>query len=295
MRRLLHLSDPHFGTERPRVVEALVATVASIGFDVAVISGDLTQRALPGQFRRAARFVARLQALAPGAPVLINPGNHDVPLFNPLRRVSDPFGPFCEAFGLAPESSYRDEALHLQVINTTSRWRHKHGLVRPDQVTRTVRALRDSTASQLRVLVTHQPLAASPGQDSADLLRGRGPAVQAWRDAGVDLVLGGHIHLPYVVNACAAGGRPLWVVQAGTMVSHRIRHEAGNSFNLIRYEPDPAGRRAPACRVERWDHVDDLGAFRRVMTTPLALARAPAQAAADDDASRLPAESPKKQ
>ncbi len=281
MRRLLHLSDPHFGTERPRVVEALLASVASIGYDVAVISGDLTQRALPAQFRRAARFLARLSALSPATPVLVNPGNHDVPVLNPILRVTDPFGPFCKAVGADPEPFYEDDGLHIQVLNTTSRWRHKNGVVRPDQIARTVHALRNSLPGQLRVVVTHQPLAPGPGQDNSDLVRGHRRAALAWRDAGVDLVLGGHIHLPYVTNACPDGGPPLWVIQAGTMVSQRVRHEAGNSFNLIRFGAGTDPSQAPACRVERWDYIDDLSAFRRVATTPLTLGRGSPQAAAD--------------
>lgn len=279
MRRLLHLSDPHFGTERPRVVEALFECVAHIGFDVAVISGDLTQRARADQFRRAARFVERLRSLAPQAPLFVNPGNHDVPMLNPLQRLSDPFGPFSEAFGVAPEARFDDAHLHLQVLNTTSRWRHKHGVIRPAQIERSVRALRGSAPSQLRVLVTHQPLAAVRAQDRPDLLRGRQAASAAWARAGADLVLGGHIHLPYVVALPAVAGRVVWVVQAGTAVSRRIRHEAGNSFNLIRHAP--AGPSRPACQVERWDFLEALGRFGRVETTPLALAPAAPQAAAE--------------
>ncbi|MCB1954630.1 MAG: metallophosphoesterase [Rhodocyclaceae bacterium] len=273
MRRLLHLSDPHFGTERPQVVEALLACVAVIGFDLAVVSGDLTQRALPGQFRRAARFLARLHALSPASPVFLNPGNHDVPVLDPIQRFGDPFGPFREAFGTAPESHYEDEYVHLQVLNTTSRWRHKNGVIRAEQVSRSTHALQGICPAKLRVVVTHQPLAPGPGQDSSDLLRGRQAAIRSWRSAGVDLVLGGHIHLPFVTNASHDGGPPLWVVQAGTMVSRRIRHEAGNSFNLIRFEAPTGGATAPVCRVERWDYIDELGAFRRVATTPLPLAR----------------------
>lgn len=63
----------------------------------------------------------------------------------------------------------------------------------------------------------------------------------------------------------AGGRRPCpcapWVVQAGTAVSHRTRHEAGNSVNVLRVpEADDkaaegAGTEATwrRCVVERWD------------------------------------------
>ena len=65
MSALLHLSDTHFGTEQPVVVEALVALAAQLRPELVVLSGDITQRARPPQFRAAKAFVDRL-----GAPVL---------------------------------------------------------------------------------------------------------------------------------------------------------------------------------------------------------------------------------
>ena len=64
MSLVLHISDPHFGTERQAVVEALVALEAAQQPDVVMLSGDITQRARRGQFEAAARFMARLSAPA---------------------------------------------------------------------------------------------------------------------------------------------------------------------------------------------------------------------------------------
>jgi hypothetical protein len=74
---LLQISDTHFGTEQPPVVEALLALAAQQRPDLVVLSGDITQRARPAQFRAAKAFVDRL-----GAPVLAVPGNHDIALFD---------------------------------------------------------------------------------------------------------------------------------------------------------------------------------------------------------------------
>jgi 3',5'-cyclic AMP phosphodiesterase CpdA len=75
---LLQISDTHFGTEQPPVVEALGALATQQRPEIVVLSGDITQRARPAQFRAAKAFVDRL-----GAPVLAIPGNHDIPLFDP--------------------------------------------------------------------------------------------------------------------------------------------------------------------------------------------------------------------
>jgi 3',5'-cyclic AMP phosphodiesterase CpdA len=80
-----------------------------------------------------------------------------------------------------------------------------------------------------------------------NLLRNHRAAIRAWSAAGADLILGGHIHLPYVLPLTAEP-HPTWIVQAGTAVSSRVRRGAPNSVNVIRY--DAALRQ---CRVERWD------------------------------------------
>lgn len=42
---LLQISDTHFGTEQPPVVEALVALATQQRPEIVVLSGDITQRA----------------------------------------------------------------------------------------------------------------------------------------------------------------------------------------------------------------------------------------------------------
>ncbi|MFM2404290.1 MAG: hypothetical protein RL223_2170 [Pseudomonadota bacterium] len=81
--RLLQFSDLHIGAEEPRAVEALQALVRELRPDVLLCTGDLTQRARPGQFGRVAPLLQGLQA-----PVrVLLPGNHDLPpLWQPWHR-----------------------------------------------------------------------------------------------------------------------------------------------------------------------------------------------------------------
>jgi 3',5'-cyclic AMP phosphodiesterase CpdA len=134
-------------------------------------------------------------------------------------------------------------------VNTTRAWRHKDGEVSAQQIDHVARLLVDAAPAQLRVVVVHQPVAVTRAEDAPNLLRGHAAALQRWAAAGADLVMGGHIHLPFVL-ALHGLARPLWAVQAGTAVSSRVRAGLPNSVNLLRWGADSA---PGYCQIEQWD------------------------------------------
>ena len=239
---LLQVSDTHFGTERAPVVEALVKLADELRPDLVVLSGDITQRARRHEFDAARRLVERLAAPA----LLAIPGNHDIPLFNLAARISDPYGAYARVFGRDLEPSYESADLLVLGVNTTRAYRHKHGEVSGKQIERVAARLKGATQEKLKIVVTHHPMHVPPGTDEENLLRGYAEATRAWASAGADLVMGGHIHLPFVRQTDA--GRPLWVAQAGTAVSRRVR--AGGEANSVTLVRCAAG----VATVERLDH-----------------------------------------
>ena len=62
MRVVLHISDPHFGTERPQVVKALERLAHAQAPALVILSGDITQRAQRSEFTAAGAFMDRLAA-----------------------------------------------------------------------------------------------------------------------------------------------------------------------------------------------------------------------------------------
>ena len=265
---LLHLSDTHFGTERPRVVEALVRFARVHRPQVVVLSGDITQRARRAQFRAARSFVDRLEA----PNTLVIAGNHDIPLYNLPARLLSPYGGFLREFG-ALEPALETTELLVVCVRTTRRHRHVNGEVSAAQIDAVAQRLRRAREHQLRIVVTHQPLQVERARDAHDRLRGHEAAARAWSAAGADLVLGGHIHLPYVLpmhEQLPALPRHLWVVQAGTAVSERVREGIPNSVNVVRW--DAAAATSPrGCWVERWDYQATMDAFAQVHRSALAI------------------------
>ncbi|MBS7806760.1 metallophosphoesterase [Variovorax sp. PCZ-1] len=241
---LLHISDTHFGTEQPAVVAALKVLAQAQQPELVVLTGDITQRARRAQFAAASRFTQSL-----GAKVLALPGNHDIPLFNLVARVFYPYAGFSAAFGEQMEPVYSSAELLVLGVNTTRAHRHRHGEISPEQIERVAAQLERASAQQLRVVVVHQPIDTPYAAEQQHRVRGHVLAQRRWAQAGADLVLGGHIHLPYVMPL-AGLVRSMWAVQAGTAVSRRVRAGVPNSVNLMRWGASMPGGE---CVVEQWD------------------------------------------
>jgi predicted phosphodiesterase len=258
---VLQISDTHFGTEQPPVVEALVRLAIEQQPDVVLLSGDITQRARPAQFRAARAFVDRL-----GAKVMAVPGNHDIPLFDLWARAICPYARYIAAFGTELEPVHASADLLIIGVNTTRAWRHKHGEVDSAQIARVAEVLGRASPTQLRVVMVHQPVAVIRREDRSNLLRGHAAALQAWSAAGADLVVGGHIHLPYMLPV-EGRERRLWVLQAGTAVSARIRSGTANSIHILRWHaPSDSAQAAVSARkarlvIEQWDFASPQQAF----------------------------------
>lgn len=244
MTRIVHISDTHFGTEEVRVCTALRNDLLRLAPDLVVLTGDITQRARHAQFRAARAF---LDSLAP-IPLLALPGNHDLPLFDLLTRFTQPYRYYkryiCPT--LAPVWQGREVA--VLGVNSTRVLRHKHGALPAGMVREVARHLA-GLSQPFKVVALHHPLAVIEPSDWRNRARAAEQALSTWIDAGADLFLGGHIHLPYCILAGHESQRAV-ILQAGTAVSTRRRGGQSNSFNLIRFETN--GKRR--MYIERRDY-----------------------------------------
>lgn len=139
---LLRTFATHFGTEQPAVIDALVALAAHQRLNLVVLSGDITQRARPSQFRAAKAFVDRL-----GAPVLAIPGNHDIAPLDLWARLARPYAGYSAVFGGELEPVHDTADLLVVGVNTTRAWRHKNGEVSPAQIERVAQRLSAACAA----------------------------------------------------------------------------------------------------------------------------------------------------
>ena len=258
MARLIHISDLHFGAHDPRLVEAVEQRINEEAPDLVVVSGDFTQRARTEQFREACKFLERLRAA--GHAVLGVPGNHDVPLYDVLRRflspltryrrfIDDDLCPFHELPGVA-----------VLGINTARSLTFKDGRISHEQMEFIRKTFSNTDPKAMRVLVTHHPLFALPVGDGPELGKAIGrqePALDAIADAGVDILLAGHNHRASAHHAgdlVTRAGSAL-VIQAGTATSTRLRDEE-QSFNQIDVDGDSATLTVQSWAVDKFASAD---------------------------------------
>ncbi len=228
MRRILHISDLHFGRTREDLLEPLIAQINDLAPDMVAFSGDLTQRARVGQFEQAAAFIDRLTP-----PVLSVPGNHDTPLDNPWLRFVKPFGRYRSIVSQDLEPSFEDDEVALIGVNTVNRFAWQSGKISRRTTRRVCSAFLGAPDGRTHVVMMHHPLEHDIGTEKK-LMRGARAAVASLGRCGADVVLSGHLHNAQVAPLTAAPG--VLLVQAGTGLSTRLREDI-NSFNLLHIGP----------------------------------------------------------
>jgi len=232
MRIVAHLSDLHFGSVDPRLLEPLRRRVLEIAPDLVAVSGDITQRARPGQFREARRFLDTLPK-----PQLIVPGNHDVPLYNVFQRFFAPLDKFRRYICGDLVPFHVDEELAVVGVSTARSNVFKGGRINAEQVERVrsrLCALPDETT---KIVVTHHPFDMPLHWDARHQLAGRAAmALEALARCGASVYISGHMHRSNAGESSFPfdiGGFRALMVGAGTATSTRRRSEA-NSFNALR-------------------------------------------------------------
>jgi 3',5'-cyclic AMP phosphodiesterase CpdA len=186
--RVLQVSDLHTGTlEEPEVEDDLRRLVADADPELVVASGDLTHRNKPEQHARAARFLRSLDR-----PLLVIPGNHDIPLWPP-RRFTATFDAFLREW---PETEpvYRSERIVACGLNSVRPWKQQGGALRGDQIARAAQTFADAPSGALRVAALHHHLMGAPWRTAKRTIANRSTVLGGLVDAGAELIVSGHVH-----------------------------------------------------------------------------------------------------
>jgi 3',5'-cyclic AMP phosphodiesterase CpdA len=241
MPTLLHLSDLHFGRPYlPKVGQAVLNAADELKPDIIVVSGDFTQRAREQEFRAAQEFLRDL----PQVPLVVTPGNHDVPMLLSMRDLRRRFRLYRKY--IRPELDFHllHEDVAIVSLNSTPAvgslmegWISLHQL---DYCREVFGSLPPET---LRIVVAHHHLAPVPKLHGGSVMHLAERAIERFTELKVDLILGGHKHVAYVGNSLdfypgIDREHGIIIVQSGTTTSRRgrAREREKNTFNLIQLD-----------------------------------------------------------
>jgi len=186
--RVLHVSDLHFGARNdPILEESLGRLVERVDPELVIASGDLTHRGRRDQHERAARFLRALER-----PLVVVPGNHDIPYRFP-DRFTTPWQEFERVWETA-EPVHATPSLHVAGINSVRPWRHQSGGVSDAQLDRVTARLREAAPGALRIAVLHHQMIGAPWRSRKKPVANRNHVLARLVDSGAELILGGHIH-----------------------------------------------------------------------------------------------------
>ncbi|MEM9599797.1 MAG: metallophosphoesterase [Pseudomonadota bacterium] len=234
MTSILHFADIHFGVEDRDALAKLDATIDRLQPDISIISGDITQTGSEEEFVKAAQWIERL-----AGPKIITPGNHDTPMFGIIDRVIKPFDRYADHIDALDCGIYEDDHVIIQSMNTARGVQMKLdwsvGQVDLDELDMTIARFNQADWTKLRLLNVHHPFVYPPESPLQKKTENGPEALTRLADGNCDMVLSGHIHVPFVVER-EPGDSQLLSVSSGTLSTRR--RENNPAFNHIAINDD---------------------------------------------------------
>ena len=218
MTTIFHVSDLHFGTQDAAALAWFAAEVAAGSPDLVAVTGDLTAAARQSEFAAASAWLGTL-----AAPVRIEPGNHDLPVYRPMLRLLDPYRRLRRLMA-AHHRPLDLPGVHIVSLKTTIRAQFRSnwslGYVAGRSLAAAVTAIAAAPPGATVIVAAHHPLIEA-GTRTPGRTRGGAAALKALAAAGAHAVLTGHTHDPFDIAWPGPRG-PVRLIGAGTL-SERTR------------------------------------------------------------------------
>jgi 3',5'-cyclic AMP phosphodiesterase CpdA len=215
-----HISDFHIGSYHfvANLMNRTILELNELQPDIVVITGDLTNEGFRQEYVTAKSYLDSLEC----ERVVVVPGNHDSrnvgylhfqELFGPLFRYTQCQG----VFVMGVDSSEPD-------LDAGKIGRERYGWI-----VNNLQAIEG-----FKIFALHHHLIPVPGTGrERNIAYDAGDILELLTFSGVDLVLTGHKHVPYVWHL-----EDMYVVNAGTISSLRLRGHTKPCYNVIEIRED---------------------------------------------------------
>ena len=220
--RIVHISDIHVAEQHflPELLERVIREINKIEPEIVVVTGDLTENGHQSEFKRAKSYIEKIEC----DKKVVIPGNHDA------RNVG--YLGFEEIFG---HRSIIEKGRGITIVGIDSTQpdldvghvgRERYGWIEENLNT-----------NDFKVVALHHHLISIPktGRER-QIPMDAGDVLELLVRCGVDLVLCGHKHVPWIWNL-----NGMIIANAGTTCTNRVKWNTPQSFNLIEIDEEEKG------------------------------------------------------
>ena len=207
----------------PEIADSMLEKINISSPNIVIITGDLTENGLATEYDGAKKFIDRIEC----KNKMIVPGNHDSRnagylFFEDIFKARSSSGNFGEVIVVGLDSSQPElEEGHIG--------RENYGWIE-----------NTFSGNSFKVFALHHHLIPIPRTGRGNnVLVDAGDVLELLDRSGVNLVLCGHWHIPWIWRL-----NNMLVVSAGTVSSSKIRGKAPQCYNLIELDaPEPECKR----------------------------------------------------
>jgi len=215
---IIHVSDLHCGPRLKRdFLQKAIDEINSMGPDVVVVTGDLTEEGLVTEFQEAKLYLDQLKCKR----LVVGSGNHDSRTTGYLL--------FPKFFGEPSSAIQLDDT--LIVMLNSSRPDRQDGEIGYNQGLWMKQQL-DTFDCAFKIMALHHHLIPVPDTGmEQNIVCDAGDLLWTLTSSGVNLVLCGHRHRPWIWEL-----GNLSIIHAGTVSTDKLRGFYHNTYSIIRVE-----------------------------------------------------------
>lgn len=230
---IAQISDIHCGSpfHDPELLRRAVEEIGTLGPDLVLVAGDLTQEGYVGEFQQARDA---LRPLTESFTTMVIPGNHDAKNVGHVH--------FQDHFGKGEGAGGYDHVLRIErteppgVVSIVGIDSSKPDLAEGEVGRERYSWIREqfSETADFRIFALHHHLVPVPGTGrERNTVWDAGDVLALLGDLAVDMVLCGHKHVPHVWQLGA-----MLIVNSGTASSYRLRGYTRPSYNIVTVDDD---------------------------------------------------------
>ncbi len=234
---IVQISDIHVGESQfvPSLLTRAIDEINEVDPDIVIITGDLTGNGFRREYDTVKNYLDPIKC----KDVIIQPGNHD------SRNVG--YLHFEEIFG-ERYLTFNNDNISI-VAADSSEPDLDNGQIGREYYKYIRKNFNDSPKDSLKIFAMHHHLIPVPktGRER-NIVNDAGDVLEVLAESGVDLVLCGHKHVPYIWAV-----EDMYILTAGTVSCLRLRGKIEPSYNIIHVRESEIDifRRLPFDKVEK--------------------------------------------